>query len=66
MEVVLSRPTCFPNDILCAIATAFEAVWKAGTLYRATGVILRHFSEAYYGKLDLFGEVVRMQRLSNL
>jgi hypothetical protein len=27
---------------------------------------LHHFSEAYYGQLDLFGEVVRMQRLSNL
>ena len=34
--------------------------------YRATGVILHHLSEAYYGQLDLFGEVVRMQRLSNL
>jgi DNA polymerase-4/DNA polymerase V len=65
-EVELSRPTCFPNDILHAIAPAFDAVFVAGTRYRATGVILHHFSEAYYGQLDLFGEVVRMQRLSNL
>jgi hypothetical protein len=41
-------------------------VFVPDTLYRATGVILHHFSEAYYGQLDLFGEVVRMQRLSNL
>ena len=65
-EVELSRPTCFPNDILRAIAPAFEALSVAGTRYRATGVILHHFSEAYYGQLDLFGEVVRMQRLSHL
>jgi DNA polymerase-4/DNA polymerase V len=65
-EVALSRPTCFPNDLLRTIAPAFEALFVAGTLYRATGVILHHFSEAYYGQLDLFGEVVRMQRLSHL
>ena len=31
-----------------------------------TGVILCKLSEAYYGQLDLFGEVIRLQRLSNL
>jgi hypothetical protein len=35
-------------------------------LVRPTGVILHHFSEAYSGQLDLFGKVVRLQRLSNL
>jgi hypothetical protein len=45
---------------------AFEAIFVAGTSYRTTGVILYHFSEAYYGQLDLFEEVVRMQRLSKL
>jgi hypothetical protein len=34
--------------------------------YRATGVILSKLTEAYYGQLDLFGETIRMQRLSNL
>ena len=34
--------------------------------YRATGVILSKLSEAYYGQLDLFGEVIRLQRLSHL
>jgi DNA polymerase-4 len=65
-EVELTRPTCFPNEVLRVIAPAFAAVFVTGTRYRATGVILHHFSEAYYGQLDLFGEVVRMQRLSNL
>src|SRR4030095_14637199 len=65
-EVELSRPTCFPNDILHAMAPAFDALFVAGTPYRATGVILHHFSEAYYGQPDLFGGVVRMQRLSDI
>jgi hypothetical protein len=59
-------PACFPNDLLRAIGPAFDALFVAGTHYHATGVILHHFSEAYYGQLDLFGEVVRMQRLSHL
>jgi hypothetical protein len=29
-------------------------------------VILSKLTEAYYGQLDLFGEAIRMQRLSNL
>ena len=36
------------------------------TLSRATGVILLKLTEASYGPLDLFGEVIRLQRLSNL
>ena len=54
-EVQLSRSSCFPNDLLRAIVPAFDTVFAAGTLYRATGVILHHFSEAYYGQLDLSG-----------
>ena len=48
------------------MSPAFDNLFASGTLYRATGVILCKLSEAYYGQLDLFGEVVRLQRLSNL
>ena len=65
-EVELSGPTHFPNDILRAVTRAFEELYSAETLYRAIGVILLKLTEAYYGQLDLFGEAVRMQRLSNL
>jgi hypothetical protein len=41
-------------------------LFAPATFYRATGVILCKLSEAYYGQLDLFGEVIRLQRLSNL
>ena len=62
----LSGPTSFPNDILSVVLPAFDALFASGTLYRATGVILSKLSEAYYGQLGLFGEVLRLQRLSHL
>ena len=62
----LSRPTSFPNDILRVVSPAFDDLCASGLLYRATGVILCKLSEAYYGQLDLFGDVIRLQRLSNL
>jgi DNA polymerase-4/DNA polymerase V len=66
LEVDLSGPTQFPNDILHAVNPAFEDLFSPATAYRATGVILSKLTEAYYGQLDLFGEAIRMQRLSNL
>jgi len=66
LEVELSGPTQFPNDILRAANPAFEELFSSSTAYRATGVILLRLTEAYYGQLDLFGESIRMQRLSNL
>ena len=65
-EIELSGPTQFPSDILRAVTPVFEDLFAPSTLYRATGVILLKLTEAYYGQLDLFGEAIRMQRLSNL
>ena len=65
-EIDLSGPTPFPNDIVKAVAPAFESLFDPSAAYRATGVILSKLSEAYSGQLDLFGEAIRMQRLSNL
>ncbi len=65
-ELDLSRPTSFPNDMLRVVAPVFDTLFATGTRYRATGVILSKLSEASYGQLDLFGEVLRLQRLSNL
>ena len=66
LEIDLSGATQFPNDILRAVTQAFEDLFDPSAVYRATGVILLKLTEAYYGQLDLFGEAIRMQRLSNL
>src|SRR5260370_41348533 len=64
--MALSGPTSLPNYLLHVVSPAFDDLFAPATLYRATGVILCKLSEAYYGQLDLFGEVIRLQRLSNL
>jgi len=66
LEMDLSGPTSFPNDILRVVSPAFDELFMSSALYRATGVILCKLSEAYDGQLDLFGEAMRLQRLSNL
>src|SRR5437764_593486 len=66
LQIDLSGPTQFPNDILRAVRPVFEDLFDPINLCRATGVILLKLTEAYYGQLDLFGEAIRMQRLSNL
>ena len=66
LEVDLSGPTQFPNDILRVVHPAFEELFSHQVAYRATGVILCKLTEASYGQLDLFGDAIRMQRLSNL
>jgi DNA polymerase IV len=47
LEVELSGPTQFPNDILRAVTHAFEDLFSPATAYRATGVILLKLTEAY-------------------
>jgi hypothetical protein len=47
-----------PNDILRVVPPAFDDLFALDTPYRATGVILCKLSEAYYGQLDLFSEVM--------
>src|SRR5438552_19196359 len=51
LEIDLSGPTQFPNDILRAVTHVFEEVFSPATAYRATGVILLKLTEAYYGQL---------------
>jgi len=66
LEMDLSGPPSFPNDILRVVSPSFDDLLAPATFSRATGVILWKLSEAYYGQLDLFGDVIRLQRLSNL
>ena len=47
LEIDLSGPTQFPNDILKAVALPFEDLFDASAVYRATGVILLKLTEAY-------------------
>ncbi|MEI7480023.1 MAG: DNA polymerase IV [bacterium] len=45
MDLSLSSPTCFPQDILSALKKHFDQLFKPGVLYRATGIDLHDLSE---------------------
>jgi DNA polymerase-4/DNA polymerase V len=60
-EIKLSHPTCIPNDILSAVRTQFLRVFKRGTQYRATGIVLMKLQDANKTQLDLFGSVLKTE-----
>lgn len=66
VEVRLSRITAFPQDIIKAIEPAFTQLFQSQEAYRATGVVLTKLEEDTMVQLDLFGEVVRAEKLSRV
>lgn len=67
VEVRLSRITAFPQDIIKAIEPAFLQLFQPPQEeYRATGVVLMKLEEDTMVQLDLFGEVVRAEKLSRV
>jgi hypothetical protein len=55
IEVKLSRRTAIPNELIEAIRPGFKQVYRPGTLYRATGVVLVNLEDDSVAQLDLFG-----------
>jgi len=55
-RVELPVDTASPAEIVRAVEPAFEAVWKEGVLYRATGIVLHELTQTNIKQEDLFGE----------
>lgn len=66
VEVRLSRATAFPQDIVPAITPVFAQLFHPEEEYRATGIVLSKLEEDRMVQLDLFGTVVRAERLSKV
>ncbi|HEY4526614.1 MAG TPA: DNA polymerase IV [Candidatus Paceibacterota bacterium] len=60
-EIKLPHPACVPQDILREVAEYFPRIFKAGTQYRATGIVLLKLSDNTSAQLDLFGAVEESQ-----
>ncbi len=60
-EIKLTHPTCIPNDILAAVREHFPRVFRKGTLYRSTGIVLMKLQDANKTQLDLFGSVMKTE-----
>lgn len=61
-EVKLSRPTIFPNEIISLIRVIFLKIFNPKLEYRATGICLFKLSPRDNIQLDLFGEVLAIEK----
>jgi hypothetical protein len=66
VECALSSATVIPGDIIRVIRPAFGKIFKEGTEYRATGVILTNLSKDRVMQPDLFGETIRLEKMREL
>ena len=64
-EIMLSRPTAFPNEMIKLARGSFDQFYQHG-LYRATGVILTKLKEDITMQTDLFDDPLRIEREKRL
>jgi DNA polymerase-4 len=67
LELRLTRPSAYPQEILPLLKQGFESLYKEGTLYRQTGIILGELVEPNSSlQVSLFEEPLRIERLERL
>ena len=66
VAVTLSRATAFPHEILSVIAPVYDQVFQPSETYRATGIVLTKLEEDHIVQLDLFGEALKAERISQV
>ena len=66
LECLLSHPSAIPTDIIKTITPVFDKIFREGTEYRSTGVILTKLGEDIVRQPDLFGESLRLEKMSLL
>jgi DNA polymerase IV len=62
LEVTMTSPISAPNEIIRMVERSFEKVYRPGTLYRATGIVLMHLESDRESQLDLFGAVAEIEK----
>ncbi len=58
--------TNFPIELLSWVKTLFEKVWRNGTRYRATGIVLMDFAPRSYAQMTLFEKTARFEKLQRV
>ncbi|HNQ47650.1 MAG TPA: DNA polymerase IV [Syntrophorhabdus sp.] len=65
-EIKLSRSSAFPNEIIRIIRPLFHEVFDPALEYRATGVCLFKLKPQSSLQLDLFGEVLAVEKFRKI
>ncbi|MDW8122598.1 MAG: DNA polymerase IV, partial [Armatimonadota bacterium] len=63
VEIRLTRPTAYPMELLEALREGFQQIYRPGTLYRATGVVLSGLIPVSSLQFGLFDDRVQIERI---
>jgi nucleotidyltransferase/DNA polymerase involved in DNA repair len=62
----LSIPTNTPEIIIKLVEEKFNEIYRAGVMYRATGITLQNLSHNNTKQMDLFGETNKVDKLESI
>jgi len=66
VEVRLSSPTAFPSELMAGLREGFLKLYRPGTPYRQTGVILAGLVPGDAIQHDLFDDVVKIEKMTRI
>jgi DNA polymerase IV len=66
IEIKLSRPSCFPNEVIAAIRKGFDMIYEPNILYRSTGVTIFNLLPDNETQPDLFDRFKQTEKLSKI
>lgn len=66
IEIKLSRPTAYPSELFGALREAFNYLYRAGNLYRLTGVVLAGLVPESSVHYTLFDDVARIEKMARI
>ena len=65
-ELTLTRATAFPNEIVRLVDAHFDQLFKPHLRYRLTGVVLSHLTEGLPVQLDLFDDLLKVEKTAKV
>lgn len=66
MEIKLNRPTAYPAELIEPLKRGFREAFKAGTLYRSTGVVLAGLMPEKSVQYTLFDDVPKIEKMARI
>ena len=66
VEVRLSSPTAFPAELMAGLREGFQKLYRPGTLYRQTGVVLAGLVAEDAIQHTLFDDVVKIEKMTRI
>lgn len=66
VEMTFSRATAYPLDVVDIVRSSFDGIFRHGTQYRATGVVLLGLEPEGSAQLTLFEPPLRLEKMRRL